>query len=122
MIVGWKDDLRALVVALPREDLTDLIGELGRAHAVALQRMLAPSSDREKARVGLTTDELADVFQVHPCTILDWLHRGHFGAEGAGWYKLGRRYYVRRSALEHTAMNSPDRREKPFRLPRQPAR
>ena len=47
----------------------------------------------------LTTKEVAGLFDVTSQTVLAWLHQGHFGGEGRGWYKLGRRYYVRRLAL-----------------------
>ena len=52
-----------------------------------------------EARRDLTTNEVAELFEVRPQTVLAWLHEGRFGIEGSGWYRLGRRYYVRRKSL-----------------------
>ena len=68
----------------------------------------------------LTTDEIAGIFDVTAGTVLDWLHQGRFGAEGGGWYRLGKRYYFRRGALTSLDGQRAAATTR-FELPRQPA-
>ena len=109
------------------ERLKALFDALPPGGAVLLQRrsigeMLGVSASETESSSDLTTEEVAEIFGVKPGTVLDWLHRHRFGEEGIGWYKLGRRYYVQRSALENLAANSVKNIRAPFRLPRQATR
>lgn len=56
---------------------------------------LATVASEERRSRDLTTDEMAELFKKSRGTILRWLHEGVFGDEGEGWYRLGRRYYIR---------------------------
>ena len=68
-----------------------------------------------------TTDEVAELFGVARCTVLAWLHQGRFGDEGIGWYRLGKRYYIRPSVLENLAVHRGASIREGLRLPRHPA-
>jgi excisionase family DNA binding protein len=94
-------------VLLQRETIGQILG-------LAVPEAVRPLRD-------LTTDEVAEIFGIKPCTVLDWLHRGQFGAEGVGWYRMGRRYFIRRDAISNPLPSSAMRSTKPFALPRQPA-
>jgi hypothetical protein len=72
----------------------------------------------EQPRRDLKTDEVAKVFGVTPGTVLAWLHEGVFGEEGTGWYKLGRRYFIRESAIQAVGKRSRGTNSRTLRLPR----
>ncbi len=97
-------------ITLTRSDLVQLLGGQPGSENGSVVR------DRD-----LKTEEVAAIFDVKPGTVLDWLHRGKFGAEGVGWYKLGRRYFIRRDAVKDPVPSSLMPAKERFALPRQRA-
>ncbi len=59
------------------------------------------------------------MYDVNAGTVLAWLHQGRLGGEGEGWYKLGRRYFIRPVALTRIGKESRLSKPRSFRLPRQ---
>ena len=97
-------------ITLTRSDIVELlVGQAGSDSSSVVR-------DRD-----LWTEEVAAIFDVKPGTVLDWLHRGKFGAEGVGWYRLGRRYFIRRAAVLDPIPSTPAVARQPFQLPRQKA-
>lgn len=84
----------------------------------AIGSMLGLEESRLEPAGDLTTNAASDMFGVKPGTILEWLHAGRFGGEGTGWYRLGKRYYIRPSALDDLANNSAKRATGSFSLSR----
>jgi len=78
------------------ETLPDEGGIVLSRDAIGSLLGVEPSS-AEGREQDLTTEEMADRYRVTPGTILRWLHTGYFGRVGEGWYRLGRRYYIRQA-------------------------
>ena len=62
--MSWRDDLSALVAAVPESELPDLVGELARAQALAQVRLQPPTSNGaagiHKLDQYLSADDVAD--------------------------------------------------------------
>ena len=102
---GLPEDGR---VALTKTALAELLG---------LEPEVRTDTEHER---DMTTDELAARYDVTKGTVLRWLHCGRLGTEGNGWYRLGRRYYIRASKVRDRARPS-RQRQADLRLPRQAA-
>lgn len=107
------------------ERLQTLYANLPREGAVTLTKadvaeLLSLELDAEGGRLpgrDLTTDEIAQIYDVTPGTVLRWIHCGRCGTEGDGWYRLGKRFYVKSGALRETA-STRSRKPSVLRLPR----
>ena len=92
-------------VALTRSALAELLG---------LEPEVRAETDHQR---DMTTDELANRYGVTAGTVLRWLHCGRLGAEGDGWYRLGKRYFIRPGVVRDSGSKS-RRGQSDFRLPR----
>ena len=102
---GLPEDGR---VALTKPALAELLG---------LEPEVRAETDPQ---MDMTTDELANRYGVTAGTVLRWLHCGRLGPEGDGWYRLGKRYYIRPGVVRDRAPSS-RRGQADFRLPRRAA-
>ena len=111
-----RERLRALCDALPSDGAVTLTKS-------ALLEILGLNEEADAATAqqrDMTTDEVADTYGVTLGTVLRWIHTGRLGKEGEGWYRLGKRYYIRPETLVRGS--DPERRGKgSLRLPRRAA-
>ncbi len=85
--MNWREDLLALVVAVPDPELVDLLGELTRAQAHAYLRMRPPAGNGEPKTARaldryLTAGEVAERLGLSD----DWVYRH---SDELGAVKLG---------------------------------
>lgn len=82
----WREELRALVEARPDSELPDVIGELARANAVAIQRLQRRNENGDRPAPGpqkyLTAREVHERYGVS--TKWAYAHERELGAERFG--------------------------------------